>query len=70
MLNDKNFLTYFLVEVMVIIIYILNRKFTTKVHRYETKYLTSLSIWLCCIYACPYEKRAFIYEGIPINANV
>jgi hypothetical protein len=32
MLNDKNLLNYFLVEVMVITIYILNIKFTTIVH--------------------------------------
>jgi hypothetical protein len=32
MLNGKNLLNYFLVEVMAIIIYILNRKFTTIVH--------------------------------------
>jgi hypothetical protein len=78
MLNDKNLLNYFLVEVMVITIYILNIKFTTIVHDMTFEKFINMKpnishLWIfgCITYIHILdEKRALIYKGIPINANV
>jgi hypothetical protein len=78
MLNGKNLLNYFLVEVMAIIIYILNRKFTTIVHDTTFEKFIDMKpnnshLWVfgCITYMHVLdEKRALIYEGMPINANV